>query len=92
MKDTAAGFTAMARAATAPGALDPKTKELMAVAIGVATRCDGCIGFQLKAAMHHGTTRDEVAETIAMSVDMGGGPSMIYGAKALSAFDQFSAS
>ena len=91
MQDTAAGFAKLAQAATAPGALDPKTKELMALAIGVATRCDGCIGFHVKAAIRLGATREEVAETIAMCIYMGGGPSMMYGAKALAAFDQLSA-
>ena len=88
-KDTAAGFHKLAQAATAEGALDPKTKELMAIAIGVAVRCDGCIGFHVKAAMRLGATREEVAEVVSMCVYMGGGPSLMYGAKALKAFDDF---
>ena len=87
---TAAGFRDLAVAATAPGALDPKTKELMAIALSIAAHCDGCIGFHVKAAIKHGATRDEVAEAIGMAVYMGGGPSMIYGAEALEAFDQLS--
>ena len=88
ISDPASGFAQLAKAATAKGALDPKTKELMALSIGVATRCDGCIAFHVKAAIRHGATREEVAETIAMCVYMGGGPSMIYGARALAAFDE----
>ena len=84
----AASFAHLAQAATGPGALDQKTKELIALAIGVATHCDGCIGFHVKAAIRHGATRAEVAETVAMCVYMGGGPSMMYGAKALAAFDE----
>ncbi len=84
----AGGFAQLAQAACAPGALDPKTKELIALAIGVATQCDGCIGFHVKAAIRHGATRAEVAETVAMCIYMGGGPSMMYGAKALAAFDE----
>lgn len=91
IKDTTGGFHKLAMAATAEGALDPKTKELMAVAIGVAVRCDGCIGFHVKAAMRLGATREEISETIAMCVYMGGGPSLMYGAKALKAFDDFAA-
>lgn len=91
MPAAAAGFTQLAQAAAAPGALDPKTKELMAMAIGIATQCDGCIGFHAKAAIHHGASRGEVAETVAMCVYMGGGPSLMYGAKALAAFDELSA-
>ncbi len=87
MEGASAGFAQLAQAATAPGALDPKTKELIALSIGAATRCDGCIGFHVKAAIRLGATREEVAEAIAMCVYMGGGPSMMYGAKALSAYD-----
>lgn len=87
--DTMAAFSGLARAATADGSLDKKTKELVAIAIAVALRCDGCIAFHVKAARGAGATRDELLETIAMSIYMGGGPSMVYGAEALSAFDDF---
>lgn len=88
--DTMAGFSAMAGAATKAGALDTKTKELMALAIGVATRCDGCIGFHMEALVKLGATREEVEETIGMAIYMGGGPALMYGADAMHAFDQFS--
>ncbi len=89
--ETAAGFASLAKAATGAGAIDPKTKELIALAIGIAGRCDGCVGYHAKAAHKLGATRDEIAETIGVAVYMGGGPSMIYGAEALSAFDAFAA-
>ncbi len=89
MPEAARGFAALAQAATADGALDGKTKELIATAIGITARCDGCVGFHVKAAVRLGATREEMLETIAMAVYMGGGPSMIYGAEALSAFDEF---
>ena len=88
--DTMNGFYAMAKAATAPGALDEKTKELIALAIGVSTRCDGCIGFHAKALVKLQATREELAETLGMAVYMGGGPSLMYAADALRAYDQFS--
>jgi AhpD family alkylhydroperoxidase len=88
MPDVARGFSGLAGAATAAGALDPKTKELIAVAISVADRCDGCIGFHVKAAAKQGATREEIVETVGVAVYMGGGPSMIYGAEALAAFDE----
>jgi AhpD family alkylhydroperoxidase len=84
-------FSGLARAATANGALDPKTKELIATAISIAVRCDGCVAFHVKAARRHGATREEMLETIAMAVYMGGGPSLIYGAQTLEAWDQFEA-
>lgn len=89
--DAAAGFADLAKAATASGALDPKTKELIALAIGIACRCDGCIGFHVKAAIKHGATREEVAEMASMCLYMGGGPSLMYGAKALDCFDALTA-
>lgn len=85
------GFAALAAAATQGGALDPKTKELMALAIGIAAHCDGCIALHLKAARRLGASREEIAETIAMAIYMGAGPSMIYGTHALKAFDQMTA-
>ena len=88
MPEAAAGFGQLARAAAAPGVLDPKTKELIAVAIGIDSQCDACIGFHVKAAGRLGATRAEIAETVAMCVYMGGGPSMMYGAKALAAYDE----
>jgi AhpD family alkylhydroperoxidase len=82
-------FSALARAALEPNALDTKTKELIALAIAVATRCDGCIAFHAEAAVRHGATRDEVMETMGMAIYMGAGPSVMYAAQALEAFDQF---
>jgi len=91
MPGAAKGFAGLARAATQPGALDVRTKELIALAIGIDARCDGCIGFHAKAARRNGATRAEIAETVAMCIYMGGGPSMMYGAKALAAYDAFEA-
>ncbi len=87
--DVMKGFSALAQAALKAGALDTKTKELVALAIAVATRCDGCIAFHAEAAMKQGATRTEVLETMGMAVYMGAGPSVMYAAQALEAFDQF---
>jgi AhpD family alkylhydroperoxidase len=88
--DAMKAFAALATAATASNALDPKIKELMAVAIGIAVHCEGCIAYHTKMAHQHGATRQEILETVALSVYMGGGPSSVYGADAVQAFDQFS--
>lgn len=88
--ETMQGFSAMAKAATADGALDKKTKELIAIAIGVSTRCDGCIGFHAKALVDLGATKQEVEEALGMAIYLGGGPSLMYAADALLAFEQFS--
>jgi AhpD family alkylhydroperoxidase len=89
--DTMKAFSALAQAATREGALDKKTKELIALAIGVATRCDGCIGFHTEALVRLGATRLEVEEVLGMAVYMGGGPSLMYAADAISAYEQFQA-
>lgn len=84
-------FSAMASAATANGALDAKTKELIALGIAVAIRCDGCVAFHAQAAVKHGASRDEIMETMGLSIYMGAGPSLMYAAQAVEAYDQFTA-
>ena len=82
-------FSELARAATRDGALDRKTKELIALALGVAARCDACIGFHVQSLASLGVTKKELEETLAMAVYMGGGPSLMYSANAMAAFDEF---
>ena len=90
--DTMQAFSALAKAATRDGALDKKTKELIALALGVAAHCDGCIGFHVEALVKLGATRAEVEETLGMAIYMGAGPSVMYASHALDAFTQFEAS
>jgi len=87
--DTMNGFTAMAKSATQTKAIDEKTKEMIALALGVAAHCDGCLGFHTKALARLGATREEVAEVLGMAVYMGGGPSLMYAADAMRSFEQF---
>lgn len=84
------GFSELARAATDDGALDKKTKELIALALGVAAHCDACIGFHTQALVKLGASKAEVEEALGMAVYMGGGPSLMYSANAIAAFDEFS--
>ena len=83
-------FTDLGRAATAGGALDRKTKELIALALSVAARCDPCIGFHMQTLVKLGVTRQEIDETLGVATYMGGGPSLMYAASAIAAFDEFS--
>ncbi len=87
MPGVSKAFGSLATEAIAPGALDSKTKELIALAVGITARCDGCLAFHAKAAAKYGASREEIIDTIGVAVYMGGGPSMIYGAEALDAFD-----
>ena len=82
------GFTKLHEASTEDGALDKKTKELIALAIGITVRCDGCIAYHVHDAVDAGASRQELIETIGVAVMMGGGPSVVYGCEALQAVDQ----
>ncbi len=84
-------FGDMARAAHGGAALDQTTKELVALGISVAVRCDPCVAYHAQAAAKNGASREAIAETLAMAVYMGAGPSVMYAAKALEAFDQLAA-
>lgn len=83
-------FTKLHKAAVATGALDTKTKELMALAISITARCDDCIAHHTYDALEVGATKEEIAEAIGVAILMGGGPSMLYAAHAIEALDQFS--
>lgn len=85
------GFSALAQAAMKPGAVDVIHKELIALAIGVSSRCDACIGFHVKTLIRLGVTREQLMETLAVCAYMGGGPTLMYAAEAVRAYDEFSA-
>lgn len=84
-------FGGLHHAALDGEALDVKTRELIALGIGISKQCLDCIGFHVRAAIKAGATREEVAATISVAVMMGGGPATMYGSKALEAYDQLSA-
>lgn len=90
--DVMKSFGDLGRAATANGVLDRKTKELIALALSVAARCDPCIGFHMQTLVKLGVTRQEVDETLGVATYMGGGPSLMYAASAINAFEEFSRS
>ncbi|PIR26360.1 MAG: alkylhydroperoxidase [Deltaproteobacteria bacterium CG_4_10_14_0_2_um_filter_43_8] len=89
LPDVMTGFNAMGKAAKKDGALSAKTKELIALSLGVAAHCDGCIGFHAKACAKLGATPEEVMEALGMAVYMGGGPSLMYAADAIRAYEEF---
>lgn len=86
------GFSALAQAATKDGVLDKKSKELIAIALAVANHCPGCIGFHSQTLVKLKASREELLETLSMAIYMGGGPSLMFAAEALEAFEEFSAS
>jgi AhpD family alkylhydroperoxidase len=86
--DTLKGFNLIHAQAMSEGALDPKTKELVAVALSVGSRCDPCIAFHVPAALRHGATREELMEVLSVAVMMGGGPSLMYAAHVIEAMEE----
>ena len=88
--DVYKGFRELHHAAFVDGALDTRTKELIALAIGVVEGCDGCIASHAEGAARAGATRQEAAEAIGVAMLMNGGPATIYGPRAFAAFSEFS--
>ncbi|MDZ7844278.1 MAG: carboxymuconolactone decarboxylase family protein [Anaerolineales bacterium] len=83
------GFRKLHQAAAEDGALSGKVKELIALAIGISVRCDGCIAFHVHDALEAGATKEEIVDTIGVAIMMGGGPAVVYGSSALEALTQF---
>jgi len=89
--ETFAGFGMMAERAKRDGVLGTKTKEFIALGIAVSTRCESCIGFHVRTLSKLGATREEMVDALSMISYMGGGPSITFSAKALEAYDEFTA-
>jgi AhpD family alkylhydroperoxidase len=85
------GFTQLSNAVKAEGVLSLKEKEFIAVGIAVAQRCEPCITFHVEALMKTGATREELAETLGMAIQMGGGPALMYAGSALACWDELAA-
>lgn len=88
--DVMSSFSALSQAAGKEGSLDKKTKELIALALGIAGHCDGCIGFHVQTLVKLGVSKAEFVEMLGMAVYMGGGPSLMFAAEAFRAFEEFS--
>lgn len=84
------GFSALAKGAMRSGTVDLRTKEFIALALGVGSHCDACIGFHMKALIRLGARREEIEEVLGVAVYMGGGPSLMYAADALKAYEELS--
>jgi len=88
--DAWSGFLALHKAAMAEGEVPTRLKEAAAVAISVATRCDGCIAYHAKAAARAGATPGEVAEMLGVALLLTGGTASVYAPRAWEAFLEFS--
>ncbi len=86
------GLRQLHKEALTDGVLNAKVKELIALSIAISVKCEGCLTYHLHDALRAGATREEIVETIGVAILMGGGPSMVYGAQALEALEQFQSS
>ncbi|GLC94280.1 alkyl hydroperoxide reductase AhpD [Cupriavidus sp. TA19] len=83
--DTIRGPQAMDGAAAKTGHLPPKMHELIALAVAVTTRCDGCISVHAKTAVEHGASREEIAEALGVAISLNAGAAVTYSARVFDA-------
>jgi AhpD family alkylhydroperoxidase len=81
------GYTTLSRAGQKAGHLDEKTRELIALAVAITLRCDGCVTVHAAAARHRGATKEEIAEVLGVAVSVNAGAAVVYSTRALDAFD-----
>ncbi|WP_413942891.1 carboxymuconolactone decarboxylase family protein [Bdellovibrio sp. HCB-162] len=84
--DIVRGYRAISDAKTPDSKLDPKTKELIALAVAVTNRCDGCIVVHVEAAKKHGATQEEIMEALGVAVAVNAGTALIFSARTLDAY------
>ncbi|HWA78750.1 MAG TPA: carboxymuconolactone decarboxylase family protein [Acetobacteraceae bacterium] len=90
--DMMAGYRAMGQLAVKPGKLDRKTHELIAMAVAITLRCDGCISAHVAGAKKAGATEEEMAEALGVAAMVNTGAAMVYSARALDAAANLSSS
>ena len=84
--DTVRGYTTIGGAGRKTGNFDEKTRELIALAVAVSLRCDGCITVHAAAARRHGASEDELAEALSVAIGVNAGAALVYSARTLEAF------
>jgi AhpD family alkylhydroperoxidase len=85
--ETVKGYAALGGAGEKTGRLGAKTRELIALAVAVSLRCDGCIAFHTAAARKHGADKDEIAEALGVAVAINAGAALVYSMRTLDAFE-----
>lgn len=88
-QELAKGFQTLHHASLKAGTIDVATKELMALACGIVTHCEGCIASHTASAIRAGATKEAFYETLGVAVLMGGGPALTYATKAVEAYKEF---
>ncbi|GAB4383371.1 MAG: carboxymuconolactone decarboxylase family protein [Elainellaceae cyanobacterium] len=88
LPDVMKSFYALSKTSSAAGALDTKTKELIALAIAVATHCDDCIAFHTSSALKANASKEEILEMLGVAVFMGGGPALMFATHVIEAVEE----
>jgi AhpD family alkylhydroperoxidase len=89
--ETVKGYQTLSKAGAATAHLDAKTRELIALAVSVTTRCDGCITVHAAEAVRLGASKGEIAEALGVAVALNAGAAMVYSARTLDAVDAYAA-
>jgi AhpD family alkylhydroperoxidase len=85
--DAVKGYVTLSGASQRTGHIDAKTRELIALAVAISLRCDGCIAVHSAAARKNGATKEEVAEALTIAIGINAGAALVYSTRALDAFD-----
>lgn len=86
--DIVRGYRALSDAGQKTGKLDAKTRELIALAVSVTLRCDGCITTHTSAAIQHGASKEEIVEALGVAISINAGAALVYSGRVLDAFEQ----
>ena len=85
--DTVKGYATLSGAGEKTGHLDAKTRELIALAVAISLRCDGCITVHAEAARKLGATKEEIAEALGTAIAINAGAALVYATRTMDAFD-----
>jgi AhpD family alkylhydroperoxidase len=85
--ETVKGYTQLGSAGAKTNKLTDKTRELIALAVAVTLRCDGCIASHTTAAISHGASKDEIAEALGVAISVNAGAALVYSVRTLDAFE-----
>ena len=87
--DTIKGYIELSSAGQKKNLLGAKTRELIALAVAVTARCDGCITVHTEAAIKNGATREEIAEALGVATAVNAGAALVYSARVMDAFKEY---
>src|SRR5580658_1777607 len=84
--DVLRGYRTLSDAGSKTNKLDPKTRELIALAVAVSLRCDGCITVHTSAAIKNGATKEEIVEALGVATSVNAGAALVYSSRVVDAY------